>query len=294
MKKYECNDCSRIFSGLSQLKNHIKYGCPLLRMEVNVCPNPQNNPKCTISIKGNKTCKSYSLYGKKRPPEVGVKISQSRKGCPLSEDHKRKIKENANPYIRTEKHRKDASDRISGEKNYFYGKGDGQRGCKNHMYGKNLKTIWLEKYGFESGSEKWNQYIQEIKNRKSIINVDWNLFRNQYALDIRKYRRLVDRYVKRLDLSVLFGYSYRGTVAKNSNSWNLDHIISIKYGFNNNIDPKLIGSIENLRYVPWRVNNRKGSDITSNDNYDGHLNRISRELLIKWFGMPKLKKINEY
>ena len=113
---------------------------------MNICPNPNNNPKCSLNIKGNKTCKSCSLFGKKRPADVGKKISQIKKGKPLTEEHKQKIKENANPYIRTEEHRRIASENNKGERNYFYGKGFLQKGELNNMFNTNLYKKWIEKY----------------------------------------------------------------------------------------------------------------------------------------------------
>ena len=42
-------------------------------------------------------------------------------------------------------------------------------------------------------------------------------------------------------------------------AWQLDHIISIKYGFENNISAEEISKKENLRMLPWKENLSKSS-----------------------------------
>lgn len=44
--------------------------------------------------------------------------------------------------------------------------------------------------------------------------------------------------------------------------FHLDHIISIKFGFDNNIDPEIIGNISNLRYLCKTENLSKRSYLT--------------------------------
>jgi hypothetical protein len=87
----------------------------------------------------------------------------SHKGKKLSEEHKRKIKEGARPYIRTAEHRRIVSERNRGEKNYFFKKGDRQLGEKNHMYNTNILTIWIKKYGKEEANKKWKEYRLKFK-----------------------------------------------------------------------------------------------------------------------------------
>jgi len=43
----------------------------------------------------------------------------------------------------------------------------------------------------------------------------------------------------------------------------LDHIYPIAMGFHNNISPKKIGNIKNLRFIPYKENLRKGSTLTN-------------------------------
>jgi len=44
--------------------------------------------------------------------------------------------------------------------------------------------------------------------------------------------------------------------------YHLDHIVPIKYGWKKGINPHLIASIDNLRFIPYQENMEKGVQIT--------------------------------
>ena len=54
----------------------------------------------------------------------------------------------------------------------------------------------------------------------------------------------------------------------------LDHIYPIAMGFQNNISPKKIGNIKNLRFIPYEENLSKGSKVTNESK--NALRRIKR------------------
>ena len=54
----------------------------------------------------------------------------------------------------------------------------------------------------------------------------------------------------------------------------LDHIYPIAMGFQNNISPKKIGNIKNLRFIPYQENLSKGSKVTNESK--NALRRIKR------------------
>ena len=58
------------------------------------------------------------------------------------------------------------------------------------------------------------------------------------------------------DLTKMAGYENRGLNGI-KNATQLDHKISISYGFLNNIEPKIIGHIKNLEFIPWESNIKK-------------------------------------
>lgn len=68
------------------------------------------------------------------------------------------------------------------------------------------------------------------------------------------YRKKVIKISNKQPLTQLENYSKRGR-----NKFHLDHIISIRYGFANNIDPEIIGNIKNLRFIPAEENIKKSS-----------------------------------
>jgi len=51
-------------------------------------------------------------------------------------------------------------------------------------------------------------------------------------------------------------------------AYQIDHIVSINYGFENNISPEVIGGLSNLRVVPWRVNAVKNKYNIENEDWD--------------------------
>lgn len=54
----------------------------------------------------------------------------------------------------------------------------------------------------------------------------------------------------------------RGKMGVNG-AYQIDHIIPIKYGFDNDINEELIADVSNLRFIPWEENAKKG------EFYDG-------------------------
>lgn len=76
------------------------------------------------------------------------------------------------------------------------------------------------------------------------------------------YKQRVDEVTKRQPLSLLENSHKRG-MSGISGKYHLDHIISIRFGFDNNIDPEIIGDIKNLRFIPWKQNLKKSSKHTA-------------------------------
>lgn len=52
--------------------------------------------------------------------------------------------------------------------------------------------------------------------------------------------------------------NYTRTKAGVENGYQLDHKISIKWGFVHGLNPKIVGSLENLQMLPWKDNLLKG------------------------------------
>lgn len=68
------------------------------------------------------------------------------------------------------------------------------------------------------------------------------------------YRKKVISITRKQPLHFLENHNKRGR-----NKYHLDHIISIRTGFMNRIDPEIIGDIKNLRFIPSKENIKKSS-----------------------------------
>jgi hypothetical protein len=76
----------------------------------------------------------------------------------------------------------------------------------------------------------------------------------QYQRDVMKLTE--ENYVQYLD--TINPNRFPRTLAGVDGGYHLDHKISIRYGFDNNIDPTEIASFKNLQMLPWRENIVKG------------------------------------
>lgn len=87
----------------------------------------------------------------------------------------------------------------------------------------------------------------------------WNPNKSEY----KKYCNLVDRHTRKQDISILENYDKLRGLCGVEGAYQLDHIISKKYGFHNKITPEQIGCISNLRFIPWEENRKKWHNVES-------------------------------
>lgn len=109
----------------------------------------------------------------------------------------------------------------------------------------------IEKYGKTEGYVVWLKRQKKWKN-SLIKSGHWNAdsLKNRKAFE--KYKCEVWSYTKlqpieKLDNSDKRGRGYR-------KGFQLDHILSMTDGFLQKIDPKIVGNIVNLRFIPTREN----------------------------------------
>lgn len=87
----------------------------------------------------------------------------------------------------------------------------------------------------------WRKHMEECGRWLPLSKLDdWQLYLYQ-----------VEIHTRHNNLSTLENYK--------KNNYQLDHIFSKKQGFIQNIDPKIIGNIVNLRYIPAFDNNSKNA-----------------------------------
>jgi hypothetical protein len=80
--------------------------------------------------------------------------------------------------------------------------------------------------------------------------------------EYKKYAGKVHRLSHKVyesNLDILNPNGYNRTLCGVDGGYQLDHIVSIKQGYDNNIQPEIIARLENLRIIPWKDNLLKGS-----------------------------------
>jgi hypothetical protein len=85
--------------------------------------------------------------------------------------------------------------------------------------------------------------------------------RNPNLNEYSKYRNKVHRLTKetyRLYEQQINPLKLPRTLCGVEGGYQLDHIISIKYGFEHNIPPEELSKKDNLQMLPWKVNLQKG------------------------------------
>ena len=80
---------------------------------------------------------------------------------------------------------------------------------------------------------------------------------NPNKTEFSKYAALVRQITNKQNLSILENFEKPRGVCGLAGVYQLDHIISIKTGFDSNMSPESIGSIDNLRFIPWEENREK-------------------------------------
>ena len=80
----------------------------------------------------------------------------------------------------------------------------------------------------------------------------------------QKYRGRVDRLTQKnynMYKDVVNPDNFPRTVSGVKGGYQLDHIIPVKHGFDNNIPPETISEVSNLRMLPWKDNLKKSTNI---------------------------------
>jgi NUMOD3 motif len=152
-----------------------------------------------------------------------------------------------------------------------------KQGKNNPMYGVNhsptakekIRQAGIGKLGYWFGknmSDESNQKrsksligkivrpesIQKMIQTKIAKGIFWKPDDPKY-IEFKKYRRKVYYWTRKNDLTQLKNHEKRALLG-----YHLDHKYSITEGFKNNVPPKVIGSINNLEFIPYNVNTSKG------------------------------------
>lgn len=106
-----------------------------------------------------------------------------------------------------------------------------------------------------------NKYGSVNKGRKNPkmaghLNPRWNPNKSEF----RAYAYKVSKLTKRIyeeHKEAINPDDYPRTLCGVEGGYQLDHIVSIKYGFDNKINPEELAKVENLRMLTWQENNFK-------------------------------------
>lgn len=107
----------------------------------------------------------------------------------------------------------------------------------------------------EKYPDSWREIYEESakKYRKRMVELG-NWIEESEVDDFKKYKSLVTKYTNK---SLLFYGNLVENLELCSREFHLDHKYSIKMGFLNDIDPKIIGSIVNIEVLPAKINSSK-------------------------------------
>lgn len=136
---------------------------------------------------------------------------------------------------------------------------------KSEEFNEKRKRNCLAKYGVDSVSQIEDVKIKckNTKIKNGIIIPDHK--KSEWSL----YYKDVWSVTRKQNIYVIDDIEKRGN--SNSNGYHLDHKISIKHGFENNISPETIGDISNLQMLHYSENSAKRYNSYSVIDQNKHL-----------------------
>jgi uncharacterized Zn finger protein (UPF0148 family) len=189
-----------------------------------------HNSKCPVVKKQIGERNAISKLGKSNSKESNLKRAESLKGRPVSEETREKIK-NSN-------------------KEYWDGK---------------VRIPWNK--GLKGSQIPWNKglrktEISEILDRADPIYSNFKKYRNRVATRTKKNYQLYESIINPNNLKL----GKCGIDGANQ----IDHIITVRQGFEQGIPVEVIAAAENLRVIPWLENVQKydGKGIRKNSRLD--------------------------
>lgn len=116
------------------------------------------------------------------------------------------------------------------------------------------RNLWLKT---EEGIRHVEDASKQLPHKRGEEHPNWNPDKKGYL----GYRQTVDRLTRNTDLSGLSNFDKpRGRCGVNG-AYQLDHIIPVKYGYDNHIPPEIISNIFNLRFITWEENTTKRKNV---------------------------------
>jgi len=106
-------------------------------------------------------------------------------------------------------------------------------------------------------SDEWREFLRCVD--KSYMKTE-KYRQSRLKLDTPEYTRYKNEVHRRShkiyeeNIDIINPNRYNRTVAGIEDGWQLDHIIPVRFGFDNNIPIEVICAVENLRMIPWKDN----------------------------------------
>jgi len=127
-----------------------------------------------------------------------------------------------------------------------------------------IKDINIEKYGCENPMSNEDVKNKMIKTKQKLGIYLHNSDRDDFVNYKLKVRSLTSKNKKML-FENWSGYDYydnefiKNNISNDRNYPTIDHRISVRYGFDNNIEPEEISKLENLCITKRALNSSKGA-----------------------------------
>lgn len=116
-----------------------------------------------------------------------------------------------------------------------------------------VKESHINHYGmFYTQTKEYKDRHKETRRQRRILAEAGK------EISFKRYRRLVDMFTKELDISKLQHSCKRG-LSGTPGAYQLDHMYSVKDGWLNDIPAHIVGSIANVKFIPWEDNLRKSA-----------------------------------
>ncbi|ARW57595.1 hypothetical protein FDI23_gp243 [Serratia phage CHI14] len=137
--------------------------------------------------------------------------------------------------------------------------------CMKHrweVYSEDRKDFWNSEQGLEIRKVKGPKISKSKKGVRieaccGSNNGRWNPNKDAKRKYYSKVRGYSLKHFRR-EIEKLPNFELSGKCGI-ENAYQLDHKVSIKYGFENNVPPEIIGHICNLEMIPWEQNRQKDS-----------------------------------
>jgi hypothetical protein len=150
---------------------------------------------------------------------------------------------------------------LSGEKWYkvmsHIDMGKYWRGKKNPNHSEKMKGCIPWNKGKQNVQEKlYGENHPGIKYKMKKLGLDWDTY-NNWKHNKNRYKKEVWRITNQQEIYKLKNYDKPRKRAGYIGGYQLDHIMSIDEGWSKQIDPNVIGNINNLQFITWEKNLKK-------------------------------------